>query len=129
MAIDQTERAARNQSLFREVNERVVELEQCGFQETNGNGSTVRAVCECADGLCHERIELGIGAYEAIRSSPLLFLVSPGHEWPEVDRVVSEHEGYVVVETFWRSDATAMGLETARAYRNGRGELNGRPPR
>lgn len=129
MAIDQTERAARNQSLFREVNERVVELEQCGFQETNGNGSTVRAVCECANGLCHERIDLRIGAYEAIRSSPLRFLVSPGHEWPELDRVVSEHEGYVVVETVGRSDVTAAELEMPARIGMAEGDLNGRPTR
>lgn len=96
MAIDQAERATRIRVLFREVNQRVVELEQCGFQETNGDGSTVRAVCECADVRCHAPIELSIGAYEAIRASPLRFLVRPGHERPELERVVSEDGDYTV---------------------------------
>jgi hypothetical protein len=120
MAIDQTERAARNRSLFREVNERVVELEQSGLQETNGDGSTVRAVCECAGGACHAPIDLSIDAYQAVRSSPLLFLVRAGHEWPDAGRVVSEHECYVVFEKVGRSDLPAIEHEV-----NGRAGTTG----
>jgi hypothetical protein len=112
MAIDRNERAARNQSLFREVNERVVALEQGGLQEVAGDGSAVRAICECANAGCHEPIALDIEGYTAIRSSPLRFLIKPGHEWSDVERVVSEHAGYIVVEKVGDSGAIARDLAT-----------------
>jgi hypothetical protein len=111
MAIDRNERAARNQSLFREVNERVVALEQGGLQEVAGDGSAVHAICECANAACHESIELDIDGYAAIRSSPLHFLIKAGHEWPDVERVVSEHDGYIVVEKV--AEAGEMAIELA----------------
>jgi hypothetical protein len=45
-------------------------------------------------------IQLSIAEYEAIRHSPIRFPVKPGHDYPEFERVVEEHEGYVVVEKF-----------------------------
>jgi hypothetical protein len=37
-------------------------------------------------------------AYEQIRQHPARFAVRPGHELLEVERVVEEHDGYLVVE-------------------------------
>jgi hypothetical protein len=110
MAIDRNERAARNQSLFREVNERVVDLEQGGLQEVAGDGSAVHAICECANAACHEPILMDIDGYTAIRSSPLHFLIKAGHEWPDVERVISEHDGYVVVEKIGETGEMAIAL-------------------
>ncbi len=120
MAIVLNERAAGNQLLFREVNERVVALEQGGFQEVDGDGGIVHAICECASAACHEPVVLGIQAYTAIRSSRLRFLVQPGHEWLDVERVASQHEGYVVVE---RISANGEATELA-----GRSSQNGKRP-
>jgi hypothetical protein len=110
MTIDRNERAARNESLFREVNERVVELEQGGLQEVVGDGDVVHAVCECANAACHEPIELSVDAYMTIRSSPLHFLIKRGHEWPDVERVASEHDGYIVVEKIGEPGDIATSL-------------------
>ena len=117
IAIDRNERAARNQSLFREVNERVVALEQGGLQEVAGDGSVVHAICECANAACHEPIVMDIEAYMAIRSSPLRFPIKPGHEWPDVERVFSEHDGYIVVEKLGETGemATELAGESAEA--------------
>ena len=77
-------RAAQNQSLFREINEEVKAL--------NDSFSTLLPigewVCECADLTCVERIEMTGAKYEAIRQGPNRFPVIPGHELPEVERVV-----------------------------------------
>jgi hypothetical protein len=110
MAIDRNERAARNQSIFREVNERVVALEQGGLQELDGDGSLVHAICECANAGCHEPIVMDIVGYTAVRSSPLLFVVKPGHEWPDVEHVVAERDGYVVVEKVGETGEMATEL-------------------
>jgi hypothetical protein len=85
-------RAARNQSLFREVNERVEEL--------SANLNAVIAgdfVCECADTACTERIELTIPEYEALRAHPDHFAVRPGHVYPDVEQTVEEYATYTVV--------------------------------
>jgi hypothetical protein len=114
MAIDRNERAARYQSLFREVNERVVELEQDGLQEIVGADGLAYAVCECANAACHEEIELGMADYEAVRASPIRFFIKAGHEWPDVEHVVAEHDGYVVVEKLGETGEIATALARPR---------------
>src|SRR3954447_15028252 len=86
-------RAARNQSLFREVNERIEGLNE-GFGVILPLGEWV---CECADETCVERMELTVAAYQAIRRHPERFPVLPGHEQLDVERVVERHDRYVVV--------------------------------
>jgi hypothetical protein len=86
------ERAARNEALFREFNERVEDL-----AETVDVGR-VRFVCECGDLDCLKRVELTRAAYEEVRSDPTRFVVAPGHEDTEIERVVAFGEGYAVVE-------------------------------
>ena len=87
-------RAARNQSLFREVNERIEGLNE-GFGVILPMGEWV---CECADEGCVERMDLTVEEYEAIRQHPNRFPVLPGHEQLEVERVVERHRSYLVVE-------------------------------
>jgi hypothetical protein len=87
------ERAARNEALLREVNERMEELATT-FQETAG--TTVFA-CECADLSCVDPIHVTLDEYEAIRSDSNQFLVVPRHVIPDVEKIVREAEGYVVV--------------------------------
>ncbi len=53
------ERAARNEALFREVNERVEDL-----HDSLASGSSADFVCECADDTCTQRITLPIATYE-----------------------------------------------------------------
>src|SRR5262245_20277169 len=85
------ERAARNEALFREVNERIAEQES--EQE---RGGTAEFVCECADGACTERNTVPLVTYERVRSDPHLFLLTPGHERPELDQVVERADGFVI---------------------------------
>jgi hypothetical protein len=81
-----------NEALFREVNEAVA-----GISE-RFDSATFEIVCECGDSACTERIELTQKEYEAVRAEPDRFAVCPGHEIPDVERVVAVHEDYVVVE-------------------------------
>lgn len=86
------ERAARNEALFREVNEEVARLEQ------RLEGGAPQFVCECAAETCVERVALPLATYERIRSHPRRFVLKPGHEREELERVVASGGGYVVVE-------------------------------
>lgn len=100
------ERAARNEVVFREVNEQVA-----GLGEGSG-GASASFVCECADTSCIDRIGMALDAYEAVRANPRRFIVKPGHERPELERVVDTHDGYLVVEKV--GDAGAVAERAAR---------------
>ena len=87
-------RIGRNEVVFREVNERLREL---------GEGFSLVAevsdfVCECGDASCTDKIQLTLGEYEDVRSDPKWFVIVPGHENLEFERVMARHDGYLVVE-------------------------------
>lgn len=88
-------RAARNQALFRAVNEKIMELND-GFGEIVGG--TVSVACECSQVECVRLLEITSDAYQAVRESPRTFVVLVDHVEPGVERIVSAHDGYAVVE-------------------------------
>jgi hypothetical protein len=101
------ERLGANEALFREVNERVAEVaEQFIAGETPVNFN-----CECADRACAEQIPMTVGEYEALRKVETRFAVVPGHEVPDIERVVERHEAYLVVEK-QDPDAKEVARET-----------------
>jgi hypothetical protein len=83
------ERAARNEALFREVNEQAQSLHA-------GRATERRFVCECSDASCTLQIGLPSSAYEAVRADPRQFLVAPGHEGA-FEVVVERHPDYLIV--------------------------------
>jgi hypothetical protein len=85
------ERLARRQTLFREVNERIEEL-------TDSGEESIQILCECSDTECLVTLELSKQDYAAVRAEPAWFAIERGHEIPEVERVVGEFDGYIVVE-------------------------------
>ncbi len=89
------DRIAKNEALFRDVNERVQEIDRAHHVATDEPWDFL---CECGNGGCLERVELRPEEYEQLRANPVHFAVVPGHELPEVERVVRRGEGYRVVE-------------------------------
>jgi|tagenome__1003787_1003787.scaffolds.fasta_scaffold20714585_3 hypothetical protein len=89
----QRERAARNQALFREVNERIDELNK----KAPVLGSTPGYICECLDTACSEMIAMPHDDYARIRRHPNEFFVLPGHEEPLVELVVDKTDRWFVV--------------------------------
>jgi hypothetical protein len=87
-------RLARNQALFRAVNERVEHL-SLEFLSTETHHSFV---CECSDLGCATQLELTHEEYEEIRRGPASFLIASGHQLGVVEVVVEEHPRYTVVE-------------------------------
>ena len=88
------DRLARNEALFRQVNERLKDVSELLGTADSGP----EFVCECADEGCTERIRLSLGQYEQLRANPRCFVVVPGHERAELERVVADRGGYCVVE-------------------------------
>jgi len=89
-------RAAQNQALFRQVNERLVRLNEAFEQITEHS----IFLCECADITCVAEIDMSLAEYGRIRHDPRRFFVAPSaeHVVPEAERVVETHDQYFVVE-------------------------------
>ena len=105
---ERQERAAFNQSMFREVNEKIEGL-------FRGDNSTLTEFsCECADEQCRRGLPLTVEEYEHVRRIPTHFLVVPGHHYLDVERLV-ESDGasgrYEVVEKFGEAGKLAVRLD------------------
>ena len=87
-------RLARNEALFRQVNERLKDVSELLGHADSGPDF----VCECADEGCTERIRLSLAEYEWLRANPRRFVVLPGHERIELERVFDDRGRYLVVE-------------------------------
>jgi hypothetical protein len=101
------ERRAKNEALFREVNERIEELSRrAGIADDDS--LLPGFVCECSREDCTELLETTYQEYEAVRAHPRRFLVLPGHEDLEVDRVIERHKDSLVVEK--RDDVNEIAI-------------------
>ena len=96
---DRHVRAAKNQSLFREINERIQTLNE-GFSVVVPESG--EWVCECANESCIELISLTPDEYATIRANPNRFFVmaDEAHVWPDVERIVERTDRYWIVEKY-----------------------------
>ncbi|HEX9375838.1 MAG TPA: hypothetical protein VGB19_06340 [Actinomycetota bacterium] len=83
-----------NQTRFRAVNESI----ETTTDALGAHGTWDVYVCECGDGECHAPIRLTRDEYEAVRRESTHFAIAIDHENPEIDRLVSEHARYAVVQ-------------------------------
>jgi len=87
-------RLARNEALFRAVNETVLTLEL-----PNGHEASMHDFfCECADVECTIRVKLTHSEYETARSEGRRFIVACGHQRNDIERVVLENDRFLLVE-------------------------------
>jgi hypothetical protein len=82
------------QALFRQVNERVLEVNRV----LGPTARLVDFVCECRDPACTERLTLSVAQYEAIRRHRNRHIVHPGHHAPTRERTTQITRGYAVIE-------------------------------
>jgi hypothetical protein len=93
---DQIKRG-RTEALFRDVNERIAESAQ------RFEADSTQFVCECADPNCTDRLEATLAEYEQVRANGATFMLTPGHEHADIERVVSDRGGFNVVEKIQRT--------------------------
>ena len=87
-------RLAKNEMLFREINEQIK-------QSADRHGIDAHMyefLCECSNIDCTLRLHMTVTAYERLRADPTQFAVAPGHELPEIERVVEDCDGYSIVQ-------------------------------
>jgi len=88
------ERLARNEALFRDVNERVRAI-----AAVHGDDNHIyEFYCECSNADCTFQLKGTLAVYEAVRAHPARFVIAPNHSMPEIEKVVEEAEGWWVVE-------------------------------
>jgi hypothetical protein len=105
---DRRRRKAANEAVFRQVNERIEELQREFALQTH---EPLQIVCECDRVDCTERFSVTLGVYEEVRSDPSCFFVLPGHEDPQVEAVVSNTGGYLIVRKH-PGEPTELARET-----------------
>jgi hypothetical protein len=110
------ERLGANEAVFREINEGIERGQWPGEEDIP---TSFR--CECARLGCNELLELSVRDYEEVRAHPRRFIVVPGHERLDVERVVQRRPAYLVVE---KLDQAAESAE-ASDPRDGRSEVDG----
>ena len=91
--MSRAERVGRNEAFFREVNERVRDVNEA-FSDLTGRGDFV---CECGDARCVEGITLTMDEYRAVRAQPELFAIAVGHEMTDVEDVVDSNDRFTTV--------------------------------
>ena len=82
-----------NEAVFRAVNERLAGL----AEELAPHGERLDLVCECGHVDCAERIRVEAAIYEQVRSDSMRFVVVPGHQLPDVEDVVEQRDGYLIL--------------------------------
>jgi hypothetical protein len=87
-------RLAKNEALFRGVNEKVTEVKG----ELADRDAPMEIVCECGREDCLEQVVVTLAEYERVRAAPTHFVVKQGHESVEVELVVERTDRFVVVE-------------------------------
>jgi hypothetical protein len=90
---DRQERLAKNESLFRTLNENIRDL----ASKLDGR-EPFQFICECSTSGCFERLSLTLAEYERIRQDGTHFLLADGHEDIEIEQVIAHRDEYVVVE-------------------------------
>jgi len=109
MSEEVQERLARNESVFRKVNEGIERGQWPGEED-----SPVGFRCECARLGCNELLELSVREYEHVRANGRRFIVIPGHERLEVETVVETRPGYLVVEKLDQAGEAADATDPRR---------------
>ncbi len=106
---DRPERLARNQSMYRQVNERIEDVNRAFSFVTELN----EFVCECANDGCSRPISLTIEEYEQIRAEPTRFAVLPNesHVFPDIEDVVGRTDRFWTVEKRNKSAIVARALD------------------
>jgi hypothetical protein len=108
-----TKQIARNESAFRALNESLEASVHSGRPDDDFAGF----VCECGDPECDTTVRVTLPSYESVRRDSMLFLIAPGHQAADVEDVVDDGDGYLVVRK--HEDTRAIVERTDRRHDGG----------
>jgi len=87
--------AARNEALWREVNDRIEEVDEALRILPD---DLLELHCECGNADCESRISITPDEYKEVRSDRDTFAVALGHEDEMIEHVVKRTDRYLVVD-------------------------------
>jgi hypothetical protein len=90
--MDDSIKRAHTEALFRDVNERIAESAE------RFDAERTQFICECADPNCTHRVEATLNEYEQVRADGATFMLLPGHDEPDIERVVANKGRFHIVE-------------------------------
>ena len=93
MTEERARRVGLNEALFRQVNEQIRGL----TTKFASDDATMTVICECGSANCTAQLEVGVSDYERVRADSRLYIVSTGHDIPDLESVVEQREGWDVV--------------------------------
>ncbi|MDQ3772433.1 MAG: hypothetical protein M3343_10160 [Actinomycetota bacterium] len=83
------DRIVRNEVAFKVINEEQVDADQ---------DQPLGVICECGDPECTAEIRVPASKYRSVRRHPQRFVVLPGHEIPDAEKVTEKTSDLYVVE-------------------------------
>jgi hypothetical protein len=93
-------RAAKNEGLFRAVNERILEIEE-DFGKWQADDQLTAFICECSRLDCMSKVDMSFEEYQAVRAKPAQFLILPGHFDRDHERIVkTTNDRFTIIEKF-----------------------------
>lgn len=113
-------RLIENEVVFRQWNETVTRRFEDIKKLANDHGQghlvqpyegDIHFYCECADENCRERIRVRLDTYKDIHAARNRFLIIPGHDARNIERIVEKRPEYSVVEKYERPPERAGRLQ------------------
>lgn len=87
-------RRAENEVMFRKANEQM----QSTANRLHDKDEECIFLCECSSDECFERLPIGLEKYEQLANDEMRFIVVPGHEHTDLERIVRQEDKYIIVE-------------------------------
>ena len=103
---ERDQRIAKNETLLRATNR---ELEQADQAEGATLGQLNEVLCECGRQGCSGVITMTFMDYDDVHSQADRFVVLRGHENTDIEKVVEERAGYLVVDKIGEAEDIAEG--------------------
>ena len=72
-------------------------LEEIRAEDDEDPDAPIAFLCECSQIDCRERIQLRPSRFDRIHRDPDVFILVPGHEIPDVERVVDQEDDFLIV--------------------------------
>lgn len=89
------QRIIKNELAFRDYNNRRLQAEDI---PPTDDSELIPFVCECGDTDCIESLAVTAAEFVQAHAAPNLFLVKPGHVYPDVESIVLEQPTFAIVE-------------------------------
>jgi len=88
------QRIVKNEQEFRGYNNRRMQVETVAATDDD---DLVPFLCECGDRDCVKALMLTPGEFMQAHSAANVFIVKPGHVYPDVERLVAQHDTFGIV--------------------------------